>query len=131
MRIHISGDPVGYTQTVEYDKYDEFVNKYSPLVTANICKLNGVNEKDDVAKAMLAYILCNSDELEFYYYNSGRFHLKIHKKIADKFSDIVCPINEVELKGHTRFYEGNKYVTDEVMSAIVEASMLRELHQYD
>ena len=64
-------------------------------------------------------------------YTINRFHLLLRENTVHRFEDLVCPICNVLLDGYTHSYYDNKYVTDEVMSALIEASMLREIHQYD
>ena len=64
-------------------------------------------------------------------YNVDRFTITLKESTVTRFEDLVCPISTKLLHGYTKFYIDNKYVTDEVMSALIEGSMLREIHQYD
>ena len=63
-------------------------------------------------------------------YTVGRFQIAISSDVIERYEENVFKVDAELLKGFTRFYNDNRFVNNEVMSAIITAQLLRELYQY-
>lgn len=105
------------------------------LAMDNITDGNTIDEKIELlfkrySNAQICGMLYNLLQIKVEY-KVDRFTLSLRKDIVESFNDLVCPIDTDVLHSFTKSYINNKYVTDEVMSALIEANMLKEIHQYD
>lgn len=105
------------------------------LAMDNITDGNTIDEKIELlfkrySNAQICSMLYNllQSKVE---YKVDRFTLSLRKDIVESFNDLVCPIGTDVLHSYTKYHINDKHITDEVMSALIEANMLKEIHQYD
>ena len=66
--------------------------------------------------------------VNFIRYSLGGRTISLSKEIVDRYSDIVCPVNERFLSGMIKVF--GKSCSDDVMSYKIGLDMAKELQEY-
>ncbi len=67
-------------------------------------------------------------KMEFMVFNVDNRNVFLDKELVEKYSDIVCPVNETFLSSMVHFF--GKDCQDDVLSYAIASDMAKELHEY-
>lgn len=82
---------------------------------------------------VLTMMTCEEKPTSNYVYNIDGHVIVLNKDVVDRFSNIVCPVNEQYLSGGIMLFgkdcNGNAW-SDEVLSYMIMTDMVRDLDDY-